>query len=85
MSGASSTTENIYEDDLRLMSQKLQAPGMGFLIIPFLRKALHGKSPSSSNTDGGSVVFEIAWSTLERYISCLTPLKSSWAGQPAPH
>ena len=43
---------------------------------------MHGTSPRTSNTDGGSVVFEIASRFLERYISCL---KSSWAGKPAPH
>ena len=85
MSGASSTTGNIYEDTLRLMSQKLQAPGMGFLIIPFLRQALRGTSLSSSNTDSGSVVRGIASRVLDRYISNMTPLKSSWAGQPALH
>lgn len=75
------------EDDLRVMSNKIQTPGLGFLIIPFLRDVLDAKNPTAkaSSSDVSSIVFEKASDILERYISCMTPLKSSWAGQTAPH
>ena len=48
------------EDDLRVILNKIQTPGLGFLIIPFLRDVLHTKNPTAkaSSSDVSSIVFE---------------------------
>ena len=56
------THDKAMEDDLRVMSNKIQTPGMGFLLIPFLRDVLDAKNPTAkaSSSDVSSIVFEKA-------------------------